>query len=100
MGKPHAEELREVAKALGLAYEKGEVKDSRGKHPGAPLFERWVRCENRLSGTVDGALAAMFDLTTIEGSGEGESRTSWTVVLFAQSRLPFFVCVPRRWTTG
>ena len=100
MGKLHAEELREVARTLGLHYEKGEVKDSRGKHPGAPLFERWVRCENRLSGTVDGALAAMFDLTTIEGSGDGESRTSWTVVLFARSRLPFFVCVPRRWTTG
>ncbi len=42
----------------------------------------------------------MFDLTTIEGTGEGEGRRSWTAILFAQSRLPFFVCVPRRWTTG
>ena len=91
----HAEELREVARTLGLAYEEGEVKDSRGLHPGAPLFERWVLCENRLSGTIDGAPAAMFDLMTIEGTGEGERRRSWTVILFAQSRLPFFVCVPR-----
>ena len=98
--RAHAEELREVARTLGLAYEEGVVKESRGLHPGAPLFERWVRCENRLSGTVDGAPAAMFDLMTIEGTGEGETRRSWTVILFAQSRLPFFVCVPRRWTTG
>ena len=96
----HGEELREVARTLGLAYEEGEVKDSRGQHPGAPLFERWVLCENRLSGTIDGAPAAMFDLMTIEGTGEGERRRSWTVIQFAQSRLPFFVCVPRRSTTG
>jgi hypothetical protein len=98
--KAHAEELREVAKTLRLAYEEGEVKDSRGQHPGAPLFERWVLCENRLSGTVDGALAAMFDLMTIEGTGDGETRRNWTVILFSESRLPFFLCVPRRWTTG
>jgi hypothetical protein len=98
--RAHAEALREVARTLGLAYEEGEVKDSRGQHPGAPLFERWRLCENRLSGTVDGAPAAMFDLLTIEGRGEGERRRSWTVILFAQSRLPFFLCVPRRWTTG
>jgi hypothetical protein len=95
----HAEKLREVARALGLAYEEGKVKDSRGLHPGAPLFERWVLCENRLSGTVDGAPAAMFDLMTVEGTGEGERRRNWTIILFAQSRLPFFVCVPRRWDT-
>jgi hypothetical protein len=98
--RAHAEALREVARTLGLAYEEGQVTDSRGQHPGAPLFERWVLCENRLSGTIDGAPAAMFDLMTIQGAGEGETRRSWTVILFAQSRLPFFVCVPRRWTTG
>ncbi len=97
--RAHAEELREVARTLGLAYEVGVVKDSRGQHPGAPLFERWVLCENRLSGTIDGAPAAMFDLMTSEGTGEGERKRSWTVILFAQSRLPFFVCVPRRSTT-
>ena len=53
-----------------------------------------------MSGTIDGDPAAMFDLVTIEGKGEGERRRSWTVILFAQSRLPFFVCVPRRWATG
>ena len=98
--RAHAQELREVAGALGLAYEEGAVKDSLGLHPGAPLFERWVLCENRLSGTIDGAPAAMFDLMTIEGTGEGERRRSWTVILFAQSRLPYFLCIPRRWTTG
>ncbi len=98
--RAHAEELRDVAKTLGLAYEEGEVKDSRGQHPGAPLFERWVCCENRLSGTIDGAPAAMFDLMTIGRPGDTETQRSWTVILFAQSRLPFFVCVPRRWTTG
>jgi hypothetical protein len=98
--RAHATELREIARTLGLAYEEGEVKDSRGQHPGAPLFERWVLCENRMSGTIDGTPAAMFDLVTIEGTGEGERRRSWTVILFAPSRLPFFVCVPRRWTTG
>jgi hypothetical protein len=97
--RAHAEELREVARTLGLAYEEGKVKDSRGLHPGAPLFERWVLCENRLSGTIGGAPATMFDLTTIEGTGEGERRRSWTVILFAQSGLPFFVGVPRRWDT-
>jgi hypothetical protein len=96
----HAEKLREVARTLGLAYEEGEVKDTRGRHPGAPLFERWVLCENRLSGTIDGAPAAMFDLMTIEGTGEGERKRNWTVILFAQSRLPFFMCIPRRRTTG
>jgi hypothetical protein len=95
----HAEKLREVARALGLAYEECKVKDSRGLHPGAPLFERWVLCENRLSGTVNGAPAAMFDLMTVEGTGEGERRRNWTIILFAQSRLPFFVCVSRRWDT-
>ena len=100
MGKPHGEELREVARTLGLDYEDGGVKESHGLQPGAPLLERWVRCENRLSGTIDGAPAAMFDLTTIEGTGDGERKLTWTVILFAQSRLPFFVCVPRRWTTG
>jgi hypothetical protein len=98
--RAHAEELREVARSLGLDFEEGQVKDSLGLHPGAPLFERWGSCENRLSGTIDGAPAAMFDLMTIEGTGEGERRRSWTVILFAQSRLPFFLCVPRRWTTG
>jgi hypothetical protein len=98
--RAHAEELREVARTLGLAYEEGVVKDSRGLHATAPLFERWVLCENRLSGTIDGAAAAMFDLTTIEGTGEGERTRGWMVILFAQSRLPFFVCIPRRWNTG
>jgi hypothetical protein len=95
----HTEALRDVARTLGLACEEGEVKDAKGLHPGAPLFERWALCENRLSGMVDGAHAAMFDLTTVEGRGEGERRRNWTVILFAQSRLPFFVCVPRRWDT-
>jgi hypothetical protein len=94
----HTEALRDVARSLGLACEEGEVRDSKGLHPGAPLFERWALCENRLSGMVDAAPAAMFDLTTVEGRGEGERRRNWTVILFAQSRLPFFVCVPRRGT--
>jgi hypothetical protein len=98
--REHAEESRGVASTLGLDYEEGRVTDSRGLHPGAPLFERWVRCENRLSGTIDGAPAAMFDLTTIEGTGDGERERSWTLILFAQSGLPFFVCVPRRWSTA
>jgi hypothetical protein len=97
--RSHEEELREVAKALGLAFEEGKVKVPRGLRPGAPLFERWVRCENRLSGKVDGAAAAMFDLTTIRGHGEGETHQTWTVLVFSESpRLPDFVCVPRSWT--
>jgi hypothetical protein len=31
--RAHAEELREVARTLGLTYEEGDVKDSRGQHP-------------------------------------------------------------------
>lgn len=97
--RAHAEELRKVATLLGLNYEEGVARDSAGQRPGAPLFERWVQCENRLSGTVDGSAAAMFDLTTIEGTGESERKRDWTVILFAQTHLPFFVCVPRRTTT-
>ena len=33
-------------------------------------------------------------------TGDPETKRSWTVFLFAQSRLPYFVCVPRRWTAG
>jgi hypothetical protein len=98
--REHAEELRDVARSLGLAFEEGEVKDSRGLHPGAPLFERWVRCGNRFRGTIDGEPAAVFDLMTSQGSGEGERKRSWTVIVFAQAGLPFFVCIPRRWNTG
>jgi hypothetical protein len=98
--RAHADELREVARSLRLDFEEGRVQDSLGLHPGAPLFERWRLCENRMNGTIDGAAAAMFDLETIEGSGDGEMRRNWTCIVFAQSRLPFFLCIPRRWTTG
>ena len=94
------EELREVARALGLAFEEGKGNVPGELRPGAPLFERWVLCENLLSGSIDGAAAAMFDLKTIHGTGEGETTRTWTVIVFSQSRLPFFVCVPRSWTTG
>ncbi len=93
------EKLAEVARSLGLAYEEGEVEVCTDDHPGLPLFERWVRCENRLSGTTDGAAATMFDLTTIHGTGDGETQQLWTVVVFAQTHFPAFVCFPKLWST-
>ncbi len=41
----------------------------------------------------------MFDLTTIDRTKEDELRCVYTVIQFAQSRLPTFVCVPRSWKT-
>ncbi len=93
------EQLAEVARSLGLAYEEGEVEVCTDDHPGLPLFERWVRSENRLSGTTDGAAATMLDLTTIHGTGDGATQQLWTVVVFPQTQLAAFVCIPKKWST-
>jgi len=98
--RDHEEGLREVARTLGLAFEEGNVNDLGELRPGAPLFERCVFAGNRMIGTVDGAAAAMLDLTTIHGTGEGQTHRSWTVIVFSRSRLPFFLCVPRTWSTS
>ncbi len=93
------EQLAEVARSLGLAYEEGEVEICTDDHPGLPLFERWVRCENRLSGMTDGAAATMLDLTTIHGTGDGATQQIWTVVFFPQTHLAAFACIPKKWST-
>ena len=82
-----------------MAYQEGEVEFPADSRPGAPLFERWVLCENRLSGTIDGATAAMFDLTTVHFASGDERNRLWTVIVFSQSNLPAFLCIPRSWST-
>jgi hypothetical protein len=98
-GRDQGEELREVAEALGLSFEEGEVSVPRDLRPDVPLFEYWSLCENRLSGTIDGVAAAMFDLTTIDRTKADVLRCVWTVIQFSRSTLPSFVCVPRSWKT-
>ena len=64
------EELRAVAGELGLEYEEGEVVVPPEARPKTPLGAEWSQCQNRLSGTNDGALAQMFDLTTVTKAGK------------------------------
>ncbi len=93
------EELRGVAGELGLTYEEGDVVVPPEARPNTPLFAGWSRCQNRLSGTNDGAAAQMFDLTTVSGAGDGTVDRSWTVVVFEQTHLPAFSCLPDVWWT-
>jgi hypothetical protein len=93
------EQLREVAGTLRLTYEEGEVDVSSESRPGAPLFEHWRRCENRLSGPNDGVAATMFDLATIRKTDDGTTHQQWTVVVFPKTHLPAFVCIPKSWST-
>ena len=93
------EDLREVARELGLELEEGPVEAHSDRRPGVPLFEHWANCENRFSGTVDSVAVTMFDLTTIDRTKEDASRSVWTVIQFSESRLPAFVVVPRSWKT-
>jgi hypothetical protein len=41
----------------------------------------------------------MFDLTTISQAPDGGIDEHWTVVLFQQTRLPVFACIPKSWST-
>jgi hypothetical protein len=92
-------ELPEVAAALGLAYEEGDVELPPEARPKTPLLGEWSRCRNRLSGTSDGVPAQMFDLTTIVRGTESTTERRWTVVLFQETHLPFFTCIPKVWST-
>jgi hypothetical protein len=99
------EELRTVARAVGLQIdEKGGAIPAIAR-PRVPLFERWAWRQNGLSGTIDGVEAAMFGLTTLELLSRPGAIHRYTVIQFAQPDLPVFVCVPRtssamsqRWT--
>jgi hypothetical protein len=93
------EELRGVAGELGLVYEEGQVEVPLESRPKIPLVGRWTRCENRLSGKSHGAAAQMFDLTAVTGQGDGTMHRPWTVVLFEQTDLPVFNCLPNVWWT-
>jgi hypothetical protein len=95
----HQEEMGGVAKALGLSLQEGKVEVASELRPAVPLFAYWSECENRLSGNVDGVAAAMFDLTTIDRSGDDMVRYHWTVIQFSATRFPPFACVPRSWKT-
>jgi hypothetical protein len=89
------EELRGVAKALGLSLEEAKVEVSRDLRPVVPLFEHWSDCENRMTGTIDGVPAAMFDLTTIDRRRDDAMSSLWTVIQYSATHFPPFVCVPR-----
>ena len=93
------EGLQEVAGALGLAYEEGDVEVPPGVYPSKSLRGEWTRCQNRLSGSSDGVPVQMFDLTTISRSAENTTHGQWTVVVFEQTPLPAFACIPKRWST-
>jgi hypothetical protein len=97
---PLRDDLRAVAKALGVDFEAGEVEVSQDVRPPVPLFRHWAICKNRFSGTIDGISAAMFDLTTIDRTHDNTLRLDWTIVQFAASPLPRFVCIPRSWKTA
>jgi hypothetical protein len=94
-------ELPEVARGLGLAYEEGEFDMILWEGPKDPPWQAWGRGQNFLSGRSDGVPAEMFDLTTksAEGAGEGPVDLHWTAVLFRQTRLPVFACIPKSWST-
>ena len=93
------EELRGVAGELGLTFEEGDVAVPREARPTTPLCATWSRCQNRLSGTNDGVPGQMFDLTTVYGAGDGSVYRKWTVVVFEQTDLPVFSCLPNVWWT-
>jgi hypothetical protein len=93
------EELRGVAGELGLVYEEGQVEVPPESRPKTSLFGQWSRCENRLAGTSHGVPAQMFDLTAVTGQGDGTMYRPWTVVLFEQTDLPVFNCLPNVWWT-
>ena len=88
------EELRGVAKALGLSLEEGKIEVPLEARPAVPLFEHWSDCENRMSGTIDGVPAAMFDLRTIDRRRDDSMSAFWTVIQYSATRFPPFVCVP------
>jgi hypothetical protein len=92
-------ELHEVARGLGLAYEEGDVEVFPGARPKQPFGDEWSRCQNRLSGTSDGVPAHMFDLTTTSPGPGDKTDSRWTAVLFQQTHLPEFVCIPKSWST-
>ncbi len=94
-------ELPNVARGLGLSHEEGEIEMILWEGPKKPLWQTWGGCQNLLSGRSDGVPAQMFDLTTTSG-GVGEDLPvdrRWTAVLFQQTRLPVFACIPREWST-
>ncbi len=93
------EELRGVAGELGLDYEEGQVEVPPESRPKTSLFGRLSRCENRMSGTSHGIPAQMFDLTAATEAGDGTMYRPWTVVLFEQTDLPVFNCLPNVWWT-
>jgi hypothetical protein len=91
-------ELPEVARMLGLVYEEyPEYPDLfPGLHPRKLFRRKWGFDRNRLSGTSDGVPAHMFDLTTIAPGNR--SGGPWTAVLFQQTHLPAFTCIPNSWS--
>jgi hypothetical protein len=93
------DELRGVAGELGLAYEEGNVVVPSEARPKTSLFAQSSRCQNRLSGTSHGAPAQMFDFMTDSRPAEGPAYPTWTVVLFEQTELTVFSCLPDVWWT-
>ena len=52
-----------------------------------------------MSGKLDGADAALFELTTNDQRSADAGYRHWTVIVFSHSQLPDFVCIPKMWTT-
>ncbi len=96
---PHRDRLGAVAGSLGLTFEAGKVEISPDCRPGPPLFGPHGLCENRMTGKLDGADAALFELTTNDQRSADAGYRHWTVIVFSHSQLPDFVCIPKMWTT-
>ena len=94
------EGLQVVAGGLGLAYEEGDVEVPPEARPKKLLLVGdWGRCQNRLSGTSNDVPAQMFDLTTVSRASDSTTHHRWTAMLFQQTDLPAFVCLPKTWST-
>lgn len=84
------DELRGIAKALGLSLEEGKIEVAPELRPSIPLFAHWSVCENRLSRTIDGVAAVMFELTTINRARDDAQRDLWTVIKYSVTPFPPF----------
>ena len=95
----HQEELRVVAQTLEMAYQEGEVEFPADSRPvGSLLFERWVLCENRLSGNHRRCYrrdVRPHDGPLCQRRREKSSLDGHRV--FAVN-LPAFLCIPRSWS--
>jgi hypothetical protein len=93
----HTHQLAELAESLGFRLSAEVCSEDLSEWRALPVFQKWSRARNRMSGKVSGLPVEMVDYTYVVRGDESDSTYEQTVVLLVadDKDLPVFDLQPR-----